>query len=67
MNKNSIWINKKNNKEYCVIDQAIDCTNDRDGLEVVIYTTKTAPGKFFVREKKEFLEKFYQKREKWEQ
>ena len=35
--KNSLWINNKNGREYQVIDEAIDCTNERDGLIVVVY------------------------------
>lgn len=55
---NSIWINNKNKREYQVVKEAIDCTNERDGLEVVVYICKEVPGKLFVREKNEFLSKF---------
>lgn len=55
---NSIWINKKNGREYQVVQEAIDCTNERDGLIVVVYICKEAEGKLFVREKTEFLNKF---------
>lgn len=56
--ENSIWINNKNRREYQVIKEAIDCTNERDGLIVVVYICKEAEGKLFVREKEEFLTKF---------
>ncbi|MGY0394046.1 MULTISPECIES: hypothetical protein [unclassified Fusobacterium] len=56
--ENSIWINNKNKREYQVIKEAIDCTNERDGLIVVVYICKEAEGKLFVREKEEFLTKF---------
>lgn len=56
--ENSIWINNKNKREYQVIKEAIDCTNERDGLIVVVYICKKAEGKLFVREKEEFLTKF---------
>ena len=50
--KNSLWINNKNGREYQVVSEAIDCTNERDGLIVVVYTCKEAEGKLFVREKR---------------
>lgn len=56
--ENSIWINNKNRREYQIIKEAIDCTNERDGLIVVVYIYKEAEGKLFVREKEEFLTKF---------
>lgn len=59
--KNSIWINKKNGREYEVLSEAIDCTNERDGLIVVVYICKEVEGKLFVREKSEFMNKFYLK------
>ena len=60
--KNSLWINNKNGREHQVIDEAIDCTNERDGLIVVVYICKEAKGKLFVREKNEFLKKFSPKK-----
>ena len=56
--KNSLWINNKNEREYQVLNEAIDCTNERDGLIVGVYICKEAEGKLFVREKNEFLKKF---------
>ncbi|WP_278571487.1 hypothetical protein [Fusobacterium ulcerans] len=55
--KNSLWINNKNGREYQAVNEAIDCTNERDGLIVVVYICKEAEGKLFVREKSEFLKK----------
>ena len=60
--ENSLWINKKNGNQYQVVKEAIDCTNERDGLIVVVYTAEKAPGKLFVREKNEFLVKFVSKK-----
>lgn len=37
------------------LGDVIDCTNSRDGTPVVVYYRE---GKFFVRETKEFKEKF---------
>lgn len=48
--------NKKNKKEYTVITlDGIDCTNERDGLRVVIYTDGEL---YFTREYEEFMAKF---------
>lgn len=47
--------NKKNGKIYIVLGEVIDCTNERDGTLCILYTDEK---KVFVREKKEFLEKF---------
>lgn len=46
---------KTGNKYQVISDEAIDCTNERDGTLAVIYYRD---GLFFVREKAEFLEKF---------
>lgn len=62
--KNSLWINNKNGREYQVVSEAIDCTNERDGLIVVVYTCKEAEGKLFVREKGEFYLNSLQKSRK---
>ena len=56
---NSFWINNKNGRIYQVVQEAIDCTNERDGLAVVVYTCEYAPGKLFLKEKNEFLNKFH--------
>lgn len=50
------YVNKKNKKGYTVITlDGIDCTNERDGLRVVIYTDGTL---YFTREYEEFMTKF---------
>ena len=48
--------NKKNGNIYLVITlDGIDCTNERDGLRVVIYTNGEL---YFTREYEEFMAKF---------
>ena len=47
--------NKTGNKYQVLTTVAIDCTNCRDGTPVVVYTDGK---KIFVRESKEFFEKF---------
>lgn len=49
------WTHNKTGNAYQKLFEAIDCTNERDGINVVVYYRD---GKFFVREKQEFLEKF---------
>lgn len=51
-----IYIHKKTGNKYFVTGEAINATNANDGQVMIIYTN--ADGKTFVREKKEFLEKF---------
>ena len=51
---------KKTGKIYSIMSCAIDCTNSRDGLEVVIYTDGNL---VFVRELIEFAEKFEEVKE----
>jgi len=53
--KNNKYRNKKNGKIYIVISEVIDCTNERDGTICILYNDGK---KLFIREKKEFLEKF---------
>ena len=55
---NSKYRNIKNGNVYCVVNQAIDCTNERDGTEVIIYYPESNKDFLCVREKKEFLVKF---------
>lgn len=50
--------NKKNGNLYDLKGVAIDCTNERDGTKVYIYSSVSNPEMKFVREEKEFLEKF---------
>jgi hypothetical protein fuD12_04401 len=48
--------NKKNGNIYSVLTlDGIDCTNERDGLRVVIYTNGEL---YFTREYEEFIAKF---------
>ena len=48
--------NKKNGNIYLVLTlDGIDCTNERDGLRVVIYTNGEL---YFTREYEEFMTKF---------
>lgn len=66
------WRNKKTGILYCVLEEGFDTTNERDGLPVIIYNRKKDPvtihqiflSPWFVREKKEFMEKFEPIREK---
>lgn len=51
----------KNNKKgdiYYLLEEAIDCTNERDGEVVVVYRLRNREGPIFVRNKEEFLTKF---------
>ena len=53
-------VHKKTGNIYTVIaDNAIDCTNERDGTQVVVYCNPK--GMWFVREAKEFWQKFEKK------
>ncbi len=53
----STWINIKTNVRYRIICNAIDTTNIREGLDVIVYRSIDT-GKVFVREKEEFYTKF---------
>ena len=55
---NSKYRNIKNGNIYYELNQAIDCTNERDGTEVIIYYPENKKEFLCVREKKEFLVKF---------
>lgn len=51
------YIHKKTGNKYSVISAAaLDCTNSRDGLAVVVYTDNC--GHIYVRELVEFTQKF---------
>ena len=50
--------NKKNKKIYEVMFYTTDCTNSRDGTQVVVYFEVGYRTKIFTRDKKEFDEKF---------
>lgn len=54
----TIWINKKTQQDYIVVDLAIDATNRYDSESVVVYKQAGTASPTFVREYKEFLEKF---------
>lgn len=47
----------KTGNDYVLIGYAINCTNERDGEEIVIYR-KLYETQMFVRNKQEFLQKF---------
>jgi hypothetical protein len=52
-------VHKKTGNIYTVIaDNAVDCTNERDGTQVVYCNVE---GMWFVREAKEFWQKFEKK------
>lgn len=53
---NTWYLHKKTGKRYAVLAQGLDATNSRDGTEIMIYFDRE--GRFFAREKQEFLEKF---------
>lgn len=53
-----LYRNIKKDTIYRILYEAIDCTNSRDGLDVVVYSSMDNPFNVYVRDKKEFLEKF---------
>ena len=57
-----LYMHNKSNDVYYVMHVALDCTNERDGLRVVVYERylhhQDAPMLTFVREEQEFLAKF---------
>lgn len=53
-----LYRNKKKQTLYRVLHRAIDCTNERDGTRVVVYTNVEGEPLVFVREESEFLAKF---------
>lgn len=50
--------NKKTGGVYLKLANATDCTNERDGLGVVVYGPYDDGNTIFVRDAKEFDEKF---------
>ncbi|MCK9369201.1 DUF1653 domain-containing protein [Candidatus Dojkabacteria bacterium] len=52
-----LYRNCKNGNVYKIIGNAINCTNDRDGEKMVIYSP-VGSFKTYVRKEKEFFEKF---------
>ena len=53
-----LYRNKKNGKLYVLLAKAVDCTNERDGLPVVVYCPQDDPAFVSVREEREFWAKF---------
>lgn len=51
-----IWRNKKTDDPYLRVSDAMDASNNNNWNEMVIY--RNIQGEWFVRDKKEFLEKF---------
>jgi len=50
--------NKKNKKTYIYLSDGIDCTNVREGTRVVIYHPDNNENAIYIREYKEFFDKF---------
>ena len=44
-----LYRNKKNGKLYAFLAKAVDCTNERDGLPVVVYCPQDDPQMISVR------------------
>ena len=53
-----VFKHKKTGNLYVCLGEAIDCTNIRDGLPVVVYRSLIDNTKTFVRDKIEFDAKF---------
>jgi len=53
-----LYTHDKSGVVYSVHTIGFDCTNERDGLRVVVYSQYVHPGQVFVREEQEFLKKF---------
>lgn len=52
------FINNKNKRRYIILAYAISATNSNEGEEMVVYFDEKDRSKIFVREQKEFNEKF---------
>ena len=52
------WRNKKNGKLYTRIGEVEDQTNETIGRHMVVYCLSNSGNKIYVREKKNFEEKF---------
>lgn len=50
--------NNKTNRRYRLLAAAVDCTNSRDGLPVVVYCPDDNEHTIYVRELAEFENKF---------
>ncbi|NOT12199.1 MAG: hypothetical protein HOP23_10280 [Methylococcaceae bacterium] len=53
-----LFTHDKTGKIYRLLAHGIDCTNSRDGTGIVIYCTDDNEHTIFVRETKEFHDKF---------
>lgn len=53
-----MYKNKKTGKTYKLLAYAIDATNERDGLPVIVYCPDDNGNSIYVREEKEFFSKF---------
>lgn len=53
-----IWRNKKKGTLYKVVGKCINCTNAQDGQLMIMYESLGDDNLTFVREEKEFIEKF---------
>jgi Protein of unknown function (DUF1653). len=58
-----IYKHIKTGNLYKILHQAIDCTNSRDGTKVIIYSKVGEEEKVYVRDEKEWEEKFESVRE----
>lgn len=54
------WKNNKTGEVYCLLAQATDCTNSRDGTPVILYYRESDPAPLYIRELREFDAKFTQ-------
>ena len=52
------YSHNKTNKVYAVMGKAVNCTNSQEGQTMVMYMAGDFQGPMFVREIKEFVEKF---------
>ena len=50
-----VYRNKKKGNDYIYLGECLNCTNAQDGQDMIVYARD---GLLFVREKKEFFEKF---------
>lgn len=53
-----IYLNKKHNTLYLLVDWGIDCTNSRNGTPVAIYHPLDNPSSIYISDSVEFLAKF---------
>lgn len=60
MNHAEIYMNIKTQRLYRIFNRGIDCTNGREGTEMVCYVIaeEDPPTRYFYRDRAEFLRKF---------